>query len=157
MTTETGLGELDNWVERARDDFLEGGQFTVHFREELLPGCPLDSAEEIVEPKRVYRLVCTDPPTDADFESVRAEHPDRPPFQPESKECRARGLSVHVTRGKRRALPESDAEVVWTPDLRSPAGAGGWVRRAQRREGTLHVVATARFRHSAEMRGGGGD
>ena len=99
MPTETGLGEfVEDWPEGASDGPQEGGRSATHFREHLLPGCPPDTAEEIVEPRRVYRLVCTDPPTDADFDSVRAEHPDRLPFRPAWKECRARGLSVHATR-----------------------------------------------------------
>ena len=110
-----------------------------------------------MEPRRVYRLVCTDPPTDADFDSVRAEHPDRHPFRPALKECRARGLSVHATRASaehcRRSTSKLSERRICLVHLEPGAG---YIERNSG-EGALHVVAAGRFRHPAEMRGGGGD
>lgn len=65
----------------------------MSFREPLPEGCPLEVAEELVEPHDVFRLVATNPPTDADFRSQRALHPTTNYSLPE---CQARGLSVHT-------------------------------------------------------------
>ena len=40
-------------------------------------GCSPDIAEEIDEPREVFRLVRTNPPTEFDFRSQREEKPDR--------------------------------------------------------------------------------
>ena len=61
------------------------------FLECLPEGCPPPDADEIKDVKVVYRLVRTDPPTDSDFRSQRAENPDK---RFNTSECRARGLSV---------------------------------------------------------------
>ena len=61
------------------------------YRESLPDGCPPEEAEDVSEPRIVFRLVRSDPPTDDDFKSQRAENPKRPFHD----ECRARGLSVH--------------------------------------------------------------
>ena len=63
------------------------------FREPLPKGCPPWEAREITTQQTVFRLVRTDPPTDSDFRSQRAENPNNP-FRGVS-ECRARGLSVY--------------------------------------------------------------
>lgn len=68
----------------------------MNYREPLPDGCPPDTAEEIVQPRDVFRLVCTDPPTEEDFKSQREENPDR--TFPGIDECQARGLSVHTER-----------------------------------------------------------
>ena len=65
----------------------------MNYREPLPDGCPPDEAEEITEPRIVYRLVRTDPPTDCDFMSQRAEKPNTK-FNVPGGECQARGLSV---------------------------------------------------------------
>jgi hypothetical protein len=66
----------------------------MSFREPLPEGCPPADAPLIASAIMVYRLVRTAPPTEADFRSQRAEHPDKY-F---SNECLARGLSVHASR-----------------------------------------------------------
>ena len=47
------------------------------YREPLPDDCPPDEAEEIDAPRVVYRPVRNDPSTDDDFQSQRAERPDR--------------------------------------------------------------------------------
>ena len=64
------------------------------YREPLPDDCPPDEAEEIDAPRVVYRLVRNDPPTDDDFQSQRAERPDR--IFRNITECQARGLSVRT-------------------------------------------------------------
>ena len=64
------------------------------YREPLPEDCPPDNAEEITEPRVVYRLVRSNPPTDDDFRSQRAEKPNRV-FR-RVTECRARGVSVRT-------------------------------------------------------------
>lgn len=66
------------------------------YREGLPPGCPPDDAEEILEPRAMFPLVRTLPPTEDDFRSQRAEKPTRV-FKGVT-ECEARGLSVHADR-----------------------------------------------------------
>ena len=66
------------------------------YREPLPEGCPPNEANEITHPRIVFRLVRTNPPTDDDFRSQRAEKPNRA-FRGVS-ECRARGLSVDLDR-----------------------------------------------------------
>ena len=68
----------------------------MNYREPLPDGCPPDTAEEIVQPRDVFRLVRTDPPTEDDFKSQREENPGRT-FRGVD-ECQARGLSVHTER-----------------------------------------------------------
>lgn len=65
------------------------------YRETLPEDCPPDDAEEINAPRVVYRLVRNNPPTDGDFQSQRAERPDRV-FR-DVTECRARGVSVFAS------------------------------------------------------------
>ena len=72
------------------------------YRETLPEGCPPDEADEITAPRIVFRLVWTNPPTDDDFRSQRAEKPDN--FFPGAPECMARGVSVYSdTGGAKRA------------------------------------------------------
>ncbi len=61
------------------------------YHETLPDDCPPDEADEIGEPRLVYRLVRSIPPTDEDFRSQRAE---KPTAQFNVSECRARGVSV---------------------------------------------------------------
>ena len=68
----------------------------MNYREPLPDGCPPDTAEEIAQPRDVFRLVRTDPPTEEDFKSQREENPGRT-FRGVD-ECQARGLSVHTER-----------------------------------------------------------
>ena len=68
----------------------------MQYSESLPCGCPPDSAEDILEPLNVFRLVRTNPPTENDFRSQRWEKPDQT-FAGIS-ECQARGLSVHLDK-----------------------------------------------------------
>ena len=63
------------------------------YREPLPEGCPPNEANEITHPRIVFRLVRTNPPTDDDFRSQRAEKPNRA-FDGIS-ECTTRGVSVY--------------------------------------------------------------
>lgn len=65
------------------------------YREPLPDNCPPDTAEEINAHRTVYRLVRNNPPTDDDFQSQRAEQPER--IFRDVTECQARGLSVFVS------------------------------------------------------------
>lgn len=96
----------------------------MRYREPLPEGCPPDAAEEIVSSRETYRLVRTNPPTEADFLSQRAENPDRT-FPRTIDECRARGLSVFGERHdaeKALKLPRLSGRAVCR--LRLGAGAG---------------------------------
>ena len=64
------------------------------YREPPPGNCPPNEAEDVSTPRRVYRLVRNNPPTDDDFRSQRAEHPERV-FR-NITECQARGLSVRT-------------------------------------------------------------
>ena len=75
---------------------IDVGGPLMRYREPLPQGCPPDAAEEISTAWRVFRLVRTNPPTDRDFRSQRAERPAHG-FRSVS-ECRARGLSVFAAR-----------------------------------------------------------
>lgn len=93
------------------------------YREQLPDGCPPDNAEEISEPREVFRLVRTRPPTDDDFRSQRAEKPTH--RFPGVTECEARGLSVHTERRdseQASKLPNLRGRFVCR--LRLEAGAG---------------------------------
>ena len=72
------------------------------FREPLPADCPPLAAEQITEPRIVYRIVRNDPPTNKDFRSQRAMFPDRP--FPNASECQARGVSVHDDIGEAQLL-----------------------------------------------------
>lgn len=103
----------------------------MNYREPLPEGCPPDDAEEIVSPQEMFRLVRTDPPTEADFRSQRAENPNR--TFPEIVECLARGLSIHAERSdseKARKLPKLRGRLICR--LRLGAGAG-YIQQTGRR------------------------
>lgn len=98
-----------------------GDARVVTFREGLPPNCPPSAAQEIRERQDVYRLVRTDPPTDDDFRSQRAEKPSHR-FR---DECRVGGLSVHTDRRdseRARRLPTLQGRLICR--LRLDAGAG---------------------------------
>lgn len=72
------------------------------YRETLPEGCPPDEADEITEPRIVFRLVRTNQPSEDDFRSQRAEKPHN--CFPGASECMALGLSVYSdARGAKRA------------------------------------------------------
>ena len=66
----------------------------MNYREPLPEDCPPDGAEEITTPRIVYPLVRSNPPTDDDFRSQRAENPHRV-FR-RVTECQTRGVSVRT-------------------------------------------------------------
>ena len=68
----------------------------MSYREPLPDDCPPADAGEIAGQRIVYRLVRTNPPTNNDFRSQRAEKPNAV-FNGVS-ECQARGLSVFSRR-----------------------------------------------------------
>ena len=102
------------------------------YRESLPPDCPPAASEEIIAERNVFRLVRTEPPTDDDFRSQRAEHPQRV-FR--VSECRARGLSVYAER--------RDAEAA----LRLPALRGRLVCRVWLRKAAGRIQQTGRGSH----------
>ena len=67
----------------------------LEYLEPLPAGCPPDKAEEIVEPRIVYRLVRSNPPSLDDFRSMRAMKPGRE-YEDAVIECQARGVSVFI-------------------------------------------------------------
>ena len=75
----------------------------MKYRERLPNGCPPAKADEISAAREVFRLVDGNPPTDSDFASQRALHPDKTFFG--VNECQALGLSVHTElRDSKKAL-----------------------------------------------------
>ena len=75
------------------------------YREPLPDNCPPDTADEITSRRLVYRLVHNNPPTDGDFQSQRAERPDR--IFRDVTECQARGMSVFASRSVAEQLSTS--------------------------------------------------
>ena len=67
----------------------------LEYLEPLPDGCPPDSAVEIVEPRIVYRLVGSNPPTLDDFKSLRSLNPGNPYKNPNT-ECLANGVPVYI-------------------------------------------------------------
>lgn len=105
------------------------------YREQLPEGCPPPTATRIEATQEFYRLIRADPPTDEDFASWRALHPDRP--LPEGQtECGVRGLSLFGRRTdveRRRGLASlRNHQVVCTVTLELGAG------RVQRTRGGSH-------------------
>lgn len=73
------------------------------FRETLPDDCPPGAAEEIAEQCDVYRLVASDPPTEADFRSQRAL---RPAAVFGVSECQAHGFQC-TRNGRTRSGHQS--------------------------------------------------
>lgn len=97
----------------------------MSYREPLPEGCPPIDATEITDERVVFRLVASNPPTNSDFRSQRAERPAAV-FPPGISECLARGLSVHTERNdseKLRLLPRFRRRAL-VCRVRIKAGAG---------------------------------
>ena len=97
------------------------------FREPLPPDCPPEDAEDAFGDLDVYRLVRTDPPTDADFHSQR--HEQSTARFTGVTECQARGLSVFLDVAdatKRLTIPKFSTRKVCR--VRLGAGAGPILR-----------------------------
>ena len=105
----------------------------MRYREPLPQGCPPDAAEEISTAWRVFRLVRTNPPTDNDFRSQRAERPSHR-FRGVT-ECQARGLSVF-------AAPQDAERALKLPGLRGRLLCG-----VQLEAGAGHIQQTGRPSH----------
>lgn len=105
----------------------------MRYREPLPQGCPPEAAEEISSAWGVFRLVRTNPPTDSDFRSQRAEKPSRR-FR-DVTECQSRGLSVFAAR--KDAIRASKL-----PSLR-----GRLLCRVQLQAGAGHIQQTRRPSH----------
>ena len=103
------------------------------YRERLPSGCPPAEAEEIGAAREVFRLVDTNPPTDADFASQRALRPGK--IFPGVTECQARGLSVHTD--------VSDSKKV----LKLPAHRGRQICRVRLEPGAGHIQQTGPRSH----------
>ena len=103
----------------------------MKYRESLPDGCPPDTAEEIDRPRDVFRLVRTNPPTELDFRSQRAEKPNHT-FP---NECQARGLSVHTER--------RDSEKA----SRLPTLRGRLICRLRLGPGAGKILQTGRYSH----------
>ena len=103
----------------------------MKYREPLPEGCPPETAEEINQPRDVFRLVRTNPPTELDFMSQRAV---RPGYRFRD-ECQARGLSVHSER--------SDSEKA----SRLPTLRGRLVCRLSLESGAGEILQTGRYSH----------
>ena len=95
----------------------------MRYREPLPQGCPPDTADEVSAVWPVLRLVRTDPPTDSDFRSQRAERPSG--RFPGVTKCQARGLSVFALRkDAERALRLPNLRGRLLCSVRLEAGAG---------------------------------
>ena len=109
---------------RIRTRQTVGLPLTMSYRDPLPEGCPPDAAEEITALRVVFRLVRTNPPTEADFLSQRQEKPDR--AFPGVTECQACGLSVFADQRdvetRARKLPHLRNRRICRVTL--PAGAG---------------------------------
>ena len=105
----------------------------MRYREPLPQGCLPDAAEEISTAWRVFRLVRTNPPTDNDFRSQRAERPSHR-FRGVT-ECQARGLSVF-------AAPQDAERALKLPGLRGRLLCG-----VQLEAGAGHMQQTGRPSH----------
>ena len=100
------------------------------FREPLPEGCPPTEAEEIAQVRVVFRLVRTDPPTDSDFSSQRAEKPNN---QFNIPECRARGLSVFSeVKEAEKKLKRRTLKGLMICQLKLDKGAGYMLRTGRR-------------------------
>jgi hypothetical protein len=66
----------------------------MEFHEQLPDECPPSQAEDIIEQRDVFRLVASNPPTESDFKSHKAQKP----HINYTDECRARALSVCSTQ-----------------------------------------------------------
>ena len=114
----------------------------MKFRNHLPLNCPPEDAKEASG--NVYMLVNGNTPKQEDFLSKREKHPDKPPFEPDERECQACGLSVYTEisellntrsrhRGFRKMKPAlgqltSDQGVMkQTPSLDSPSHHTWWV------------------------------
>ena len=105
------------------------------YREPLPEDCPPESAEEIVGPWIVYRLVENAPPADADFDSWRVKNPGEEPRN--ASECYARGVSVYSrSRDVRRLIELSGAEEARVCEVALDGGAG----RIQKTSGRSHYT-----------------
>lgn len=62
----------------------------MQYREPLPANCPPPDAGQIASPQTIFRVVCSNPPTDDDFHSEFVINPKRK-FK---SECKARGVSV---------------------------------------------------------------
>ncbi len=105
----------------------------MSYRELLPTGCPPEAAEEIIGKKEVFRLVRTQPPTLADFNSQRAEKPQAV-FHGVT-ECQALGLSVFTVR--------QDSEKA----LKLPGLRGRFVCRVRLGAGAGRIQQTGRPSH----------
>lgn len=93
------------------------------YKEVLPEDCPPDAAAQVEQDLAVFRLVRTNPPTDSDFRSQRAEKPTQ--VFAGVTECQARGLSVHTQRSdsvRARKLPSLRGRLICRILLRSGAG-----------------------------------
>ena len=105
----------------------------MNYREPLPEGCPPETAEDIVSSRDFFRLVRSDPPTEKDFMSQRAEQPNRS-FDGVT-ECQARGLSVFAER------KESEKA------LKIPRLRGRLVCRVVLEAGAGHIQQTGKVSH----------
>lgn len=103
------------------------------YREPLPEGCPPDASEEIISLREVFRLVRSDPPTDEDFKSQRAEKPNH--IFIGVTECMARGLSVYAER--------RDTEKA----LKLPSLRGRFICRLRLKSGAGRIQQTGRRSH----------
>lgn len=103
----------------------------MSYREPLPEGCPPDDAEEITTSREVFRLVRTNPPTEEDFKSQRAEKPDHDFGK--ITECQVCGLSVFAQRDDSHMalkLPSLRGRLICRVGLEVGAGS---IQRTSRR------------------------
>ena len=105
------------------------------YREPLPEDCPPETAEEIDGRRIVFRLVDSDPPTDADFDSWRAKNLTERPRT--ASECHARGVSVYSRpRDVRKLIELNGAKEARVCQVALDRGAG----RIQKIGGRSHYT-----------------
>lgn len=100
------------------------GRNIMSYRETLPSGCPPETAAEISTEREVFRLVRTNPATEEDFRSQRAENPES--VFVNVTECQARGLSVFARRTdseKARRLFHLRSRLICRVQLTTGAGS----------------------------------
>ena len=119
------------------------------FREHLPEECPPNEAEEIAQVQVVFRLVRTDPPTDSDFFSQRAEKPNN---QFNLPECQARGLSVFSeVREAEKLLKLRHLKAMLICQLTLDKGAGYMLRTGHRSHFTWWPLADYHVLNNCQM------
>lgn len=101
------------------------------YRDPLPEDCPPPEAAEINRPSVFFRMVHNDPPTEADFLSLRQLNPERP--YPGAPECWVRGVSLFARRNDLlKRFPRRDPAKVMVARVVLDAGMGSLLKTGSR-------------------------